>query len=407
MKQVTKFPKLRFANFVDEWESRRLGEIGTVIRGSSPRPQGDKRYYGGNIPRLMVADVTRDGKYVTPRVDFLTEEGARLSRPCKAGTLTIVCSGTVGIPSFLAVNACIHDGFLALMDIDEEVSKDYVYHQLTTLRNKFERSATHGGVFTNLTTSGIKEFEIGIPSYSEQQKIAAFLSSVDKKIGQLTGRKELVLKFKKGLMQQIFDRRIRFKDDKGEDFPEWQEKKLGDIATFSKGSAISKEDTVPDGLYECIRYGELYTHYGETIDKVVSRTNVDKSELTFSEENDVIIPSSGETNIDIARAASVLRKGIALGGDLTIIRSNLNGVFLSYYLNSKKKYDIARLAQGVSVVHLYPNHLAVLRIEIPSAEEQRLIADFLSLIDNKIALAMRQIDLMKTFKDGLLQQMFV
>ena len=73
-------------------------------------------------------------------------------------------------------------------------------------------------------------------------------------------------------------------------------------------------------MYECIRYGELYTHYGETIDKVISRTNLDKSELTFSKPNDVIIPSSGETNIDIARAASVLKEGVALGGDITIIR---------------------------------------------------------------------------------------
>jgi type I restriction enzyme S subunit len=230
---------------------------------------------------------------------------------------------------------------------------------------------------------------------------------VDEKIGQLAGKKKLLLKYKKGLMQQIFDQKIRFKKDDGNDFPEWEEKKLGDIATFSKGSGISKEDTASNGLYECIRYGELYTHYGETIDKVVSRTNLHKSELTFSKENDVIIPSSGETNIDIARAASVLRKGIALGGDLTIIRSNLNGVFLSYYLNSKKKYDIARLAQGVSVVHLYPNHLAVLRIQIPSDGEQRLIADFLSAVDKKIALAIRQIEAMKTFKAALLQQMFV
>ncbi|MFM7855876.1 MAG: restriction endonuclease subunit S, partial [Flammeovirgaceae bacterium] len=151
------------------WEMKRLDEIGVVIRGASPRPQGDKRFYGGNVPRLMVEDVTRDGKYVTPRVDFLTEAGSKLSRPCKKGTLTIVCSGNVGIPSILAVDACIHDGFLAVIDIKKGFSIDFLYHNLSTLRNQLNSSATHGGIFTNLTTSSIKEFAVAFPDYETQE----------------------------------------------------------------------------------------------------------------------------------------------------------------------------------------------------------------------------------------------
>jgi len=97
----------------EDWEVSKLSILGDIIRGASPRPKGDKRYYGGEIPRLMVEDVTRDGKFVIPQVDFLTAEGAKRSRPCKKGTLTIVCSGTVGVVSFLGTDACIHDGFLA------------------------------------------------------------------------------------------------------------------------------------------------------------------------------------------------------------------------------------------------------------------------------------------------------
>ena len=81
----------------EDWEVFKLAKLGRVIRGASPRPKGDKRYYGGNVPRLMVEDVTRDGKFVFPQIDFLTEDGAKLSRPCNKGTLTIVCSGTVPI----------------------------------------------------------------------------------------------------------------------------------------------------------------------------------------------------------------------------------------------------------------------------------------------------------------------
>jgi type I restriction enzyme, S subunit len=84
-----------------------VGMLCELVRGSSPRPQGDKRYYGGDIPRLMVEDVTRDGMYVTPKVDFLTQEGAKLSRPMAKGELTMVVSGSPGVPAILNIDACI------------------------------------------------------------------------------------------------------------------------------------------------------------------------------------------------------------------------------------------------------------------------------------------------------------
>lgn len=148
--------------------------------------------------------------------------------------------------------------------------------------------------------------------------------------------------------------KLRFPEFKGE----WERKKLGEVATFSKGKGISKADIIEDGRTECIRYGELYTHYGETIKEIKSKTNIELKDLVLSEANDVIIPASGETQIDIATASCVLKKGIALGGDLNIIKTKNEGVFLSYYLNSRKKYEIANLAQGISVVHLYSSVLA-------------------------------------------------
>jgi type I restriction enzyme S subunit len=200
-------PNLRLPEFKNsgKWAEMKLGDIGRVIRGASPRPKGDPRYYGGPVPRLMVQDVTRDGKWVTPRIDSLTMDGAKLSRPCKAGTLTIVCSGTVGVVSFLAVDACIHDGFLALIEIDESKAiKDFLYHSLSTLRLQFEEGATHGGVFTNLTTSGIQQFSIKCPSPFEQQKISDCLSSIDDLITCENQKLESLKSHKEGLMKQLF-----------------------------------------------------------------------------------------------------------------------------------------------------------------------------------------------------------
>ena len=193
-------------------------------------------------------------------------------------------------------------------------------------------------------------------------------------------------------------------------FPEfqdnWKESKLSQIAKFSKGKGISKSDIDENGEIECVRYGELYTHYKETINEVKSKTNLSKEELIFSEENDVIIPASGETQLDIATASCVTRSGIALGGDLNIIKSKANGVFLSYYLNSKKKIDIAKLAQGISVVHLYSSQLGLLKINLPNTEEQQKIASFLTSVDERLTLLAQQKEKLELYKKGVMQQIF-
>jgi type I restriction enzyme S subunit len=195
---------------------------------------------------------------------------------------------------------------------------------------------------------------------------------------------------------------LRFHEFEGN----WEEKLLDSIASFSKGKGISKANIDSNGKFECIRYGELYTFYNETIDTVKSRTNLDESELIFSEENDVIIPASGETQIDIATASCVLRSGIALGGDLNIIKTKSNGVFFSYYLNNKKKNDIAKLSQGISVVHLYSSQLKSLKINLPKLPEQQKIASFLTSVDERISLLTEQKEKLEQYKKGIMQQLF-
>ena len=198
----------------EDWNAMSIKQLGTVIRGASPRPKGDKRYYGGDIPRLMVEDVTRDGKFVTPSVDFLTEEGAKRSRPCPRGTLTLVCSGTVGIPSFLAINACIHDGFLALVDVNKKVDSDFLYHFLKTQQSRFDNSATHGGVFTNLTTKIFRNFKVPLPlQKKEQSAIATVLSDMDAEIAALETRLAKTQALKQGMMQELLTGMTRLIDN--------------------------------------------------------------------------------------------------------------------------------------------------------------------------------------------------
>ena len=135
---------------------------------------------------------------------------------------------------------------------------------------------------------------------------------------------------------------------------EWEKKSLGLIAEITKGNGISKEQLSAQGT-PCILYGELYTKYkSEIINEIHSKTALNSSSLVKSQANDVIIPRSGETAIDISTARCVPYNNILLGGDLNIIRlKSQDGGFFAYQLNGVRKHDIARIAQGVSVVHLY------------------------------------------------------
>ena len=188
---------------------------------------------------------------------------------------------------------------------------------------------------------------------------------------------------------------------------EWKETKLGKIAEITKGSGISK-DRLSEYGSPCILYGELYTKYkSEIINEVYSRTELDSSLLVKSKANDVIIPCSGETAIDISTARCVPFNNILLGGDLNIIRlKNNDGGFFAYQLNGTRKKDIARVAQGVSVVHLYGENLKHIRVYHPAIEEQKKITRLLSLIDKRIATQNKIIEDLKKLKSAISERLF-
>ena len=194
---------------------------------------------------------------------------------------------------------------------------------------------------------------------------------------------------------------LRFKEFEGE----WKEERLADIADLYKGTGISKDQLSDDGE-PCILYGELYTKYkSETIREVISKTNINNTKLIRSKANDVIIPCSGETAEDIATARCVLNGNILLGGDLNIIRLHgYDGAFISYQLNGRRKYDIAKVAQGVSVVHLYGEHLKGVKTINPCLEEQKKIAKLLSLLDERIATQNKIIDKLQSLIKGITQK---
>ncbi|OZD85581.1 restriction endonuclease subunit S [Rhodococcus sp. 05-339-2] len=174
------------------WPSKQIDEICRIVRGSSPRPQGDPRFFGGDVPRLMISDITRDGKWVTPTTDSLTEAGALRSRPCPRGTIVMAVSGNIGLVSRLAVDACIHDGFVGFLDLHEEIFlPDFLLEVLNLSRRMHTRNAA-GAIFQNITTTDIKRMQVIMPPIDLQMEFLRRVDQVTKATDrQLAGTKQL------------------------------------------------------------------------------------------------------------------------------------------------------------------------------------------------------------------------
>lgn len=409
-KEVKLVPELRFKEFEGEIKNSRFGD---VIESNIYGPRFNSNDYSdfGNVKTIRGTDLSGDGEIKYEQVPLaLLDEKTVSTHKLIDGDIVMITTADCGATGvFRKQNidylSSAYGVRIRLNNLGDSYFFKYFFQTWKAKKeiNSYIRKAT----VANLPSSDILKIKLNIPSLPEQQKIATFLSAVDEKINQLTQKANLLTQYKKGVMQQLFSGKLRFKDENGKDFPEWEEKKLGEVATFLKGKGVSKSDLSDDGALECIRYGELYTVYAETITDIVSRTNALEKDLVLSHKNDVIIPASGETQIDIATASCVRKSNVALGGDLNIIRSENNGTFLAYYLNSALKFDIARLSQGISVVHLYSSQLKILNINIPEIEEQEKIATYLIALDEKLEQVNTQIEKAKTFKKGLLQQMFV
>ncbi|OQR21138.1 restriction endonuclease subunit S [Ligilactobacillus salivarius] len=187
----------------------------------------------------------------------------------------------------------------------------------------------------------------------------------------------------------------------------WEQVKLEKIAAFSKGKDYSKLDLKRKG-YPIFLYGQMYTDYRYKIVETSTYASL-KKDAVVSNGNEIVIPSSGETSVDIARASWIAQKGIILGSDLNIIRptSSVHPLFLALSLsNNQVKYNLAKVAQGNSIVHLYNNNLKKVNIYFPNIVEQNKIGNILNSISNCINLHERKCEELALIKKALLQKLF-
>ena len=403
-------PKLRFPEFQDTpvWSKRPLGEILTPIVREREKPA---------VPYTGLG--VRSHGRGTFRKELQPPEKTSMTRLYEVDcddlivNITFAWEGAIAIVQSADAGALVSHRFPTYQFDQDAVLTDFFRYPI--LNKKFIYNLgviSPGGAGRNrvLSKADFLKIELALPEVAEQQKIADCLGSLDDLI-EAEGRKlEALRQHKQGLMQQLFPQpgetvpRLRFPEFQCA--AEWKRDQVGNVASITKGKGVSKADIAKGGATPCIRYAELYTHYREVIHEVVSRTNVPQEDLMLSQAEDVIVPASGETRVDIARAACVLSERVALGSDLNILRSDVYGPFFSYLLNSPLRHTIARMAQGDTVAHLYPTQLSQVWLAYPLRVEQQKIADCLGSLDDLIVTEGRKLEALRQHKQGLIQQLF-
>jgi len=275
------------------------------------------------------------------------------------------------------------------------------------------RLATGTTSVAAIYTKDLLKMQIIIPSLPEQQKIAAFLSAVDKKIQLLQKKKELLEQYKKGLMQKIFSREIRFKDENGQDYPEWEEKRLEDMGVTYSGLNGKSGSDFGSGL-PFITYKQIFDDSKIEISKFDHVIIHEGENQNIAKYGDVFFTTSSETRLEVGFSSVLLDdlSPLYLNSFCFGFRINshdeLKPEFARYLFRSEPFREmIARLSQGSTRYNLSKKEMMKLILPIPSTNEQILIATFLTKMDEKLESQSIQIDRTQQFKKGLLQQMFV
>jgi type I restriction enzyme S subunit len=275
---------------------------------------------------------------------------------------------------------------------------------------------------TTIGQEDIARSKVAFPSLPEQKKIADFLGAVDDKIAKLMEKKALLERYKKGMMQKLFSQSLRFKDENGQDYPDWEEKTFGELFSWVNTNSLSREKLTDEtGTIQNIHYGDIHSKFRaafmqsrEPVPYIISAEAHAFKDDQFCKVGDVVIADASEDYADIGKSIEIIElNGTPLVAGLhTYIarpksKQTAVGFFGHYLRDFKLRRQIMRIAQGISVLGVSKGNLEKLTLTIPHPAEQRKIADFLTAIDDKINHVSNELEQAKLFKKGLLQQMFV
>jgi len=255
----------------------------------------------------------------------------------------------------------------------------------------------------SISKGNISKTEISSPqTIAEQEKISRFLYLLDQRAAAQSKIIDALKKYKRGVVRSLLS-----PEHCGLKEVQWQCDTIGNLGSFIKGAPLSKADISETGT-PFILYGELYTTYHEVITSVVRKTEAVVEQVYHSMVGDVLIPTSGETSEEISTASCVMLPGVILAGDLNIFRSTkIDGRIMSYILNHIVNGNIARIAQGKSVVHVQASEISKIEISYPDPETQIRIIKVLEAISNRIESCEKELNHLTKMRNSLLQQLFI
>ncbi|WP_104488346.1 restriction endonuclease subunit S [Acinetobacter indicus] len=406
-------PKLRFKEFDGDWTKSSLINL-AKDKSLNNGVFNDQNKVGQGYKLINVLDMYIERDIDESRLSLLDLDLKEFERnKVKFGDIfftrsSLVKEGIAFSNVYLGHSQDItYDGHLIKLSPDLEVTNpSFLNYALKT--SKVRKQLIQGGKTATMTTIGQQEVgktTIDFPVLDEQTKIASFLSAVDEKISQLTEKHALLSQYKQGMMQKLFSQQIRFKADDGSEFGEWEEKCLSELFEYANGKSFEAE-VVENGKFKLI-----------TLNSIDIKANLKKVHKTISNSDNSLIKN------DLIMILSDVAHGNFLG--LTAIipdnsyvlnqrvgrlrsrsRSEINIVFIRFYINFNQKYFKLN-GQGSSQLNLSKADILNFPVSLPCLEEQTKIANFLSSIDQKIEVVAQQIEQAKTWKKGLLQQMFV
>ena len=352
-----------------------------------------------NLPKNGIKLLLDDNKYV--QLPEKSNEGKRTA--VQDGDILISITAELGKIGFVEQlpdsEAYVNQHVCLVRPIKNKVNPKFLAYYLSSQpqRNLLNR-LNDSGAKSGLNLSTIAKFPVTLPDKATQEFIVDALeqwdTAIEKTEALIDAKERQFGWFCSSLIEQILPT----------DSPKVL---LSDIYELKKGTGLSKADIIEDGHNKCILYGQLYTTYGEVIEKVVSRT--DKDNGIRSKYGDILIPASTTTSaIDLANVTALLEANVLLSGDINILRprsKQVSSEFMAYYLTHYKKHELARLAQGITIIHLYGKDIKSVSVCLPDIDVQNKVVGLLNTARYEINLLKKLADQYRTQKRGLMQKL--
>ena len=388
-------PDLRFKGFIEDWEQRKLAEVGELNRGKSKhRPRNAAKLFGGKYPFIQTGDVAKAGLYLTNYVQTYSDFGIQQSKLWNEGTLLITIAANIAETSILGIKAAFPDSVIAFES--DDVDMIFVKNVIDKISDMLKRTAETSSQ-ANLNLAKLAELKIDLPSISEQTQIGLFLKQLEKTIDLHLDKQQQLNLLKKRLLKELFPQHdenlphIRFAN-----FNEtWEQRKLGETVQITMGQSPNGENYTEDPKDHILVQGNADMKNGRVSPRVWT-TQVTKK----GDPEDIILSvrapvgDVGKTNYPV-----VLGRGVAG------IKGN---AFIFQTLSRMKEIGFwTKYSSGSTFESINSADLKEAVIQIPNIEEQIKIGDFFTKLDDTIALHQQKIDNMQSLKKVLLNKMFI